>query len=150
MRNKIFWILLTLGIGIVFYLSWLPQPRLSAHWFMPGWLGKWTDASGNENLRTAVPFLFLGGFSGLWLVVKNKPFRNWVIAFALLLLVATIAELGQLLLPQRTCDVGDILWGAAGSFAGLSFVELVTFLATLLAKQPKIRVAKEMRPQYGL
>lgn len=96
MRNKIFWIVLTLGVGIVFYLSWLPQPKLSAHWFMPSWLGRWTDAGANENIRTAVPFLFLGGFSGLWLVNKGKPFRHWVIAFASMLLVATIAELGQL------------------------------------------------------
>jgi glycopeptide antibiotics resistance protein len=134
MRNKIFLVVLTLGVGIVFYLSWLPQPKLSAYWFMPSWLGRWADARANENLRTAVPFLFLGGLCGWWLVNKSKSLRYWVIAFALMLLVATIAEVGQLFLAQRSCDIGDIIWGATGIFAGLASVWLMELIGRFFCK----------------
>ena len=143
MRNKIFWIVLLIGVVAVFYLSWVAQPKLSSLWFMPSWLGKWTDAGGNENLRTAVPFLLLGGLSGVWLAKKNMAFRQWVIALALLILVATVAEVGQLFLAQRTCDVGDILWGTAGSFVGLVIVSFsrirISFVKKTASKySPKI------------
>lgn len=140
MRNKFFWIVFLLGVVAVFYLSWVAQPKLSSLWFMPSWLGRWTDAGGNENLRTAVPFLFLGGFSGLWLSLTNKPFRHWVIGFAFLILVATIAELGQLFLSQRTCDVGDILWASAGSFTGMLSMSL---------SKIRININKKAMPDYA-
>lgn len=115
--------------GLVFYLSWLPQPQLGDQVPMPGLFSAWVDAAANENLRTAVPFLVLGllASGGLWL--KQHAFRVWVFQWLLMVVIATVAEGGQLLIPARTCDLGDIGWAAAGAAMGLGIVGAVGHLS---------------------
>jgi glycopeptide antibiotics resistance protein len=152
MYKKLFWMLIGLGVFGVFYLSWLPQPRLENYWFMPKWLGQWTDAGVNQNLRTAIPFLFIGGLMGMWLTNRNKSFKYWVWAWVFNIAVVTIAELGQLFSAHRTCDIGDILWGSAGAFAGLVFISFGTFIIAIAKTSIAILrkpVAYKHRPQYG-
>lgn len=111
------WILLA---AAVLYLSWLPEPRLGEQVPMPGMLSLWVDAAANQNLRTAVPFLLLGGVSGTALAAANARRGRWFLHGALMVGLAAMAELGQLLIPARTCDPGDIAWAAAGAAAGLA------------------------------
>jgi len=111
------WVVLA---AAVLYLSWLPEPRLGEQVPMPGMLSFWGDAAANQNLRTAVPFLLLGGVSGTALAAANARRGRWFLHGALMVGLAAIAELGQLLIPARTCDPGDIAWASTGAAAGLA------------------------------
>ncbi|QJD80130.1 hypothetical protein [Spirosoma rhododendri] len=111
--------LIAAGISLVFFFSWIPQPRLELTALLPDWLSRWADQDENMNLRTAIPLLFLGLVTGIWLVVTRQPLRSWGIAWLGLVGVVGLAEAGQLLQPLRHFDWGDIGWGAAGSAAGL-------------------------------
>lgn len=106
----------------VFYFSWLPQPRLGSQVSMPGLLARWVDAEANENIRTAVPFVLLGLTSGVGLWVRGARRRLWVINGLLMVVIACVAELGQLFIPARTCDAGDIGWAAVGAGFGLGAI----------------------------
>lgn len=86
---------------------------------MPDWLTRWTDAENNEDLRTAVPFVFLGLFTGFWPSKQPRSLTGWLIAWELLVGVVIIAEAGQLLLPNRSFSWSDVGWGAVGAFVGL-------------------------------
>lgn len=117
--------LTVLGIALVFYLSWVPNPHMSLVWFLPKWVAHWADIKQNEDLRTAVPFVFLGFLVGTWLARFQRPLAWWMWSGVGLTFVAFIAEAGQLILPQRHFSLADILWGGAGSVGGL-MVALVT------------------------
>ena len=108
--------------GLVFYLSWLPQPQLADQIRMPGLFAAWVDAAANENLRTAVPFLLLGILAGGGLWLKQYQFQKWAFQWMLMVVIAGVAEGGQLMIPARTCDLGDIGWAAAGAALGLAIV----------------------------
>ncbi|MCK8494956.1 hypothetical protein M0L20_24005 [Spirosoma sp. RP8] len=88
-------------------------------WFMPGWLTRWTDTPGNEDSRTAVPFVFLGLFAGFLARDHHRFLYRLVISWFILVGVVTIAEAGQLVLPHRVFRWADIAWGAAGALLGL-------------------------------
>jgi len=107
------------GIAIVFYLSWLPDPDIGFKPFFPKWLGKWTND--NVNIRTAVPFVFLG-LIGDFSYTDNsiQPWRRRAIILTTLTIIVFLAELGQLTLPMRHFDPGDIFWGIAGAMIGIS------------------------------
>ncbi|MEY3896865.1 MAG: hypothetical protein RLZZ214_2386 [Verrucomicrobiota bacterium] len=122
--------------ALVFYLSWLPQPQLGGQVPMPGLFSAWVDAAANENLRTAVPFLLLGLLAGGGLWLKQDAFRVWVFQWLLMVVIAGVAEGGQLLIPARTCDLGDIGWAAAGAALGLGIVGAVGHLS------PRARVSE--------
>ncbi|TGE04304.1 VanZ family protein [Hymenobacter fodinae] len=125
MRLGILLTLLAIGTLLVLYLSWLPLPKLSSLWFMPGWLGQWADADRNDKIRTGIPFVFLGLLVGAWLIAEEHPWPWWGMAFTSLVAVVVIAELGQLFLPQRFFDWGDIGWGVVGAAAGLGLAAIV-------------------------
>ena len=109
--------LLFTGLIIVFYFSWIPQPDLSKLWFIPGWMGRWTNA--HDTLRTAIPFIFLGLLSGSWLSTTKRPWTWWLATLLVFILVVIIAETGQLFLPHRVFDWRDIAWGSFGALTGL-------------------------------
>jgi hypothetical protein len=109
-------------IGIVFFLSWLPNPNLGKYGFLPGRLAHWTDANSNMNLRTAVPLVLLGLFSGIWLNITRQEWYWWIATWLGLVIVVLIAEAGQLVLPKRHFDWGDVMWGALGAFGGMACV----------------------------
>lgn len=80
---------------------------------MPAWLIEWTDLHGQ--VRTAVPFFFMGFLGFLFNKNRLKAFLYFIAySFTLVLL----AELGQLFLPLRFPDYIDILWGTLGSIVG--------------------------------
>ncbi len=111
--------LILIGVGFVFYLSWVPSPKLEYLWFMPNWLTRWTDLPAHEDSRTGVPFVFLGLFAGLLARNTHRFLYRLVMAWLILVGVVVIAEAGQLVLPHRVFRWADIGWGAAGAFAGL-------------------------------
>jgi hypothetical protein len=119
MRTYFIYILIILGIFSVLYFSWIDSPRLSLNRAVPKVVSDWTDRYENGNLRTGVPFFFISALLGVLLIVKNKSLAAWVIAFLSLVILVFLAELGQLLLPLRMFDWGDIAWGIIASFFGL-------------------------------
>ncbi len=119
--------------GAVFYFSWLPQPQLATQVPMPGFFAAWVDAATHQNLRTAVPFLLWGLAAGFGLRQRQAPARAWVVQGLLMTGVACLAELGQLFIPARTCDAGDVGWAAAGAAAGLGGVLAIGWIFRLVA-----------------
>lgn len=109
-----------LVIGMVFYLSWIPDPRFGNLGWLPAWLSDWADEYGR--LRTAVPFLPLGLLAGSALYFGQRKKADWAWTLLALTGVVTIAELGQILLPKRVADWRDIVCGAMGSAAGMGAV----------------------------
>ena len=103
----------------VFYFSWIKDSSLhSESWILPQWLLDWCNYF--PNARTAVPFLFLGFLTALYLYKKYATVQAWIIAYFILVSLVVIAELGQLFIPTRYCDWRDMLWGAAGDLPGFS------------------------------
>ncbi len=118
-RMRILYLLLFLGVVFVLYLSWQPNYDFRHLWFMPAWLTRWTDDHANGNLRTAVPFVFMGFTGGILPTSHPRPIYRWFMIWLILVAVVVIAEAGQLLIPTRFFSFEDIGWGAVGAFAGL-------------------------------
>ncbi|MGR3812141.1 VanZ family protein [Jiulongibacter sp. NS-SX5] len=107
--------------------SWLPSPQLKETGLFPGELGEWVDE--NYNMRTAVPFVFLG--VGLRALNSRLPFMKALLKVLLIAIVlVTLVELGQLFLPARHFDIRDILWAGAGAILGALIHELFCWLKT--------------------
>ncbi|MFD2573286.1 hypothetical protein ACFSUS_21775 [Spirosoma soli] len=132
MRLSVFYSFLLLGVIIVFYFSWIPEPRLGLSKSLPGWISRWTDNDANMNLRTAIPFVFLGLVAASWLLKAKRLWYWWVSAWLGLVTIVVIAEAGQLLLPRRHFDWGDIAWGAAGSAAGMLLLAIPILFIRLI------------------
>ncbi|GAB4025436.1 VanZ family protein [Spirosoma koreense] len=124
---RILYFIIVLGVALVFYLSWIPDPNLKDVWFIPNWLGRWTDTKANEDIRTGVPFVILGLCAGFIPLFKFRrgPAR-WLSLWLLLVGVVTLAEIGQLFLPHRGFSWTDIGWGALGASVGLAMAGLVS------------------------
>jgi hypothetical protein len=116
----------------VFFFSWLPQPQLSTQVPMPGKVAHWVDGPANWNLRTAVPFLFMGLVCGIRFALQRRATAVWAFAWVAMVFIATVAEIGQLFIPHRKCDAGDIAWAAAGSATGLGVVAVCFVTAVVL------------------
>ena len=114
--------LLGFGILLVFYFSWVPNPDIGLLPIFPAWLGRWINVNGN--LRTAVPFVVLGGTGDILFVRHSPRLRKRVLVLLLLLSVVLIAELGQLYLPERTFDWLDVAWAMAGAISGMLVIQL--------------------------
>jgi len=112
-------------ILVVFYFSWLPQPDFRMLWYMPGWLALWSNA--HDTLRTGIPFIFLGLLSGFRLAERNSSWKQWLITWIVFVLIAFLAEAGQLFIPKRVFDWRDIAWGCLGSLSGLLAVAAIRF-----------------------
>ena len=121
MKSKLLYGLIAVGILMVFYLSWIPNPKIGDQVYLPNWLGEWTDAQQNDTIRTGVPFLGIGIVLGFYLQHKNAALKAWCLALLLLTLVGILSELGQLFMPLRSCDIRDIFWAFVGSLIGLFF-----------------------------
>lgn len=119
MRAYLFYGTIFIVILAVFYFSWLSSPRLGLSGTLPVWLVSWADASENENLRTGVPFIFLGFLTAVLLIRNSAPINKWLFFWFSLIMLAVIAELGQLFLPLRSFDLEDIAWAAIGAAVGL-------------------------------
>lgn len=110
------------GVLFVLYLSWLPSPDFGTHWYFPSWLATWTNIHGQ--LRTAVPFVFLGVLSELmW--NSSGQMKKRLALLLVFFVVVTVAEAGQLYLPGRYFDWADIGLGTAGGAVGLAIGALL-------------------------
>lgn len=127
-RMRILYLFLFLGVAFVLYLSWQPHYDFRHLWFMPAWLTRWTDNHANGNIRTAVPFVFMGFAGGILPTSHPRPFYRWFIIWLILVGVVVVAEAGQLLIPTRFFSFEDIGWGAVGAFVGLFFGVIVRLL----------------------
>jgi hypothetical protein len=118
-------LLTVVGVFAIFFFSWLPRPDLASYKLLPDWLSSWTDNNNNMNVRTAVPFFLLGLTVGIWLIIAEQTWNVWFLAWLALTGTALIAELGQLFLPKRHFDWGDVIWGGTGAGASLLLVALL-------------------------
>jgi glycopeptide antibiotics resistance protein len=111
-----------LCVFVILYYSWLPDPRLEKETYLPLWIRNWSNYY--FNIRTAIPFLFLGFLLEAWssiptrffIVQNSSPFRirNTFIAA----LVVCLAEGGQFFVLNRQPDSLDIVFGILGSTCG--------------------------------
>ena len=122
------YVLLLVGVGLVFYLSWVPDPHLRKIVFIPDWLASWTDNRANEDLRTGVPFVFLGLLTGLLSRKKLISLSRWIVNWLFLIGVVILAEAGQLFLPHRHFSWEDVMWGAIGALIGLAGASFMALL----------------------
>lgn len=120
-----------MGITLTFYLSWVPDSRMNAVFWMPRWVGEWAD-SGHKDFRTALPFVGLGLMTGTLLILRRmwKP-AEWLAAWAALVAVVLLAELGQLPIVTRRFTFADIGWGTLGAATSLG---LLRFLAWAMGR----------------
>jgi len=134
LKNLLFYALALVGAGLVLYLSWRTHPRMEDVWFIPDWVSAWADERRNDTLRTAVPFVALGWLAGGWLSVQGRPWRQWLWAWAALVGLVIVAEIGQVFMPERSFDLADIGWGAAGALLGLGTVAAIRRLYLALGR----------------
>lgn len=113
-------LLFAFGIFLVFLFSWKSNPNIGEYTFLPEWLIDWADQYRNNKKRTAVPFVFLGFLSGIYLLyIQKKSLRFWFLTLLILTITVIIAELGQYFIPSREPDLKDVLWGVIGTALGL-------------------------------
>ncbi|WP_461043674.1 VanZ family protein [Spirosoma harenae] len=117
--NRLVYVLILLGVGLILYLSWQPHPNLRHTWFIPKWLSDWTDKKSNGNLRTSVPFLMLGLLVSLMPVTGRRPWYWWVRLWVGMVGLVTLSEAVQIFIPTRFPSWEDIGWGSLGAFVGL-------------------------------
>ncbi|MBB5350837.1 hypothetical protein HNR46_001071 [Haloferula luteola] len=117
-----FWKVLAWSVGVafilvLFFFSWIPDPALNRIRWLSG-LGAWADR--HDQLRTAVPLVFVGVAVGAFLVAGKKGWKAWLIALLVLRELVMLAEFGQLFLPKRHCDPVDVVYGTCGAGVGLA------------------------------
>ena len=136
MRVSLLYALLLGGAAIICFLSWLPNPRISTYGFFSQEIGHWVDADAHVNNRTAIPFLAMGLFSGVWLVFTKQPLQQWIGVCLGFMGIVLVAEMGQLHLPNRHFDWGDIAWGTAGGLGGMVVGAVFASLLALFRQLP--------------
>ncbi|MCB4799010.1 VanZ family protein [Neotamlana laminarinivorans] len=126
MRFLFWWGIFIFGVLVVLYFSWINSPRLELNQFVPKRIAVWADKHENDNIRTAVPLVCLGGLAGLYLITyRKRNAKSWLIIWGGLVGLVAIAELGQLALPLRSADWKDVFWGAVGAALGLIMIEVL-------------------------
>lgn len=142
MSKKIVLFLLLIGIGTVFYFSWLSDPSLETETYLPKWLLNWSNYY--YNLRTAIPFVVVGFLLEAYTqhMNSNKKYYNQNLTLMQNLGIATIivciAEGGQFLIQKRNPDVMDVFFGIMGSFIG----GVGYYLASIVINFKRLRNAK--------
>ncbi len=114
------------GVILVLLLSWIPNPNVGDVLPVPASIRYWINANGR--VRTAVPLAVLG-FGVEWILYsKNKGWRWRGWAWLGLVGIVGVAELGQMLLPSRYPDWGDIFYGALGAAVGIVGAKTVALI----------------------
>jgi len=128
--------LLVFLVGAVFYLSWLPNPRLEGETYLPLWLRNWSNTS--FNARTAIPFVFLGFLLQAWqgIIVptpgKKKALRLLAFNTFIAAMVVCLAEGGQFFILDRHPDFMDVGYGILGSLVGSVLYYLFNILVHII------------------
>lgn len=111
--------LVCLFVVAILGASWVPDSHMSKVSWIPDWLGRWADHD-KPVFRTGVALFTLSvlvTFTIGWRGQKWTKARFWaVIVFCFGCL--TLAEFGQMFLPNRTTSLGDFVWGSAGIWVG--------------------------------
>ena len=110
------WVLIFFFLVVVFYFSWIPDPNLIHTGYFPKEWKYWIDDL--KNFRTIYPFIGLG-FFGQSAFKKLGKLEAFLGVILLSLIIVSLAELGQLLLPERHFDWKDILYGFLGACLGV-------------------------------
>lgn len=126
---RLTYLMLAVGVALILYLSWQPHYDFKHIWFIPKWVSDWTDVHANGNIRTAVPFVFMGLFAGFLPTSSPRSLYQWLSLWLILIGIAALAETGQLLIPSRYFSFEDIGWGSVGALVGL--VSAFTLVTTL-------------------
>lgn len=129
MRRLLLLILFLIGLLLIFYLSWIPHPHIGRTGIVPAWLAEWADADENDTIRTGVPFIFLGLFAGIWIIINKKSNLWWLTSWMGLFITVLMAEVGQIFIENRVFDLMDVIWGAFGAFLGLVSAYGFSFLS---------------------
>lgn len=131
--------------GMVLYFSWTPDPAMSRVDWLPTGVGAWADR--HVRMRTGVALVPLGVLLGLWLAFSHGKLKHWIISGSYLLLLVSVAELGQLMTPRRVFDWMDIIWGGIGIVCGMGLIASARFVWTIrlvyLRKSARIPVLRE-------
>jgi len=117
-----------LGTFLVLYLSWTSSPKIGGLKFIPSWISTWVDSYTFMTIRTAIPLMGLGVFTGLFLNYQKRRKTWWLISWILITILVLLAELGQLYRPLRSFDWLDVIWGVLGSGLGLSLIYILSFI----------------------
>jgi glycopeptide antibiotics resistance protein len=138
-----FWVLFL----AVVYLSWKPNPSIAqVHW-IPTALGIWLD-----QYDFAKNLLGYGIFALFGFVAWSNPTRSAspgsslsahsVTEYKLLLffcLLVVTLELGQSVLPLRTCDAADMVAGCTGILLAWLVFRLARLILNSVARRPGFR-----------
>ena len=130
-----FYIIVTIGMLGVLYLSWVSSPAIGKMAFMPSWISSWIDDYRYSAIRTAMPLVALGTLFGVYLSYEKKDVLWWYGSWVLLTALVVLAELGQFLRPMRHFDFRDIFWGLIGSGLGLQVVFMIKEVKNYLKKR---------------
>lgn len=106
-------------IGILFYLSWVPDPVMGHVAFFPRFLSEWADE--HWVARTGVAMFPLGALAGIWIGIECPDFRKICLCAGGLIGIVVTMEFGQLLVPGRVFDWQDVFVGAGGGLVGIGF-----------------------------
>ncbi|TKD65542.1 VanZ family protein [Flavobacterium sp. ASW18X] len=113
---------ITIGTFLIIVLSWKGNPNVGEWSWLPEPLIRWADEEENNQIRTAVPFIFLGLVFGAFLLSSKATLLiHWLWAWMALAFVVALAEFGQFFIPTRDLDIMDMLWGIMGAAFGLFF-----------------------------
>ena len=113
--KRLRWVLILFFLIVIFYFSWIPDSDLLHTGFFPKEWKYWIDDL--KNFRTIYPFIGLGYF-GQSAFKKLGKLEAFVGVILLSLMIVSLAELGQLLLPERHFDWADIMYGFLGASLG--------------------------------
>jgi glycopeptide antibiotics resistance protein len=121
----------------ILYFSWIPDTSLHSESYLPSWLVDWSNQ--HYNLRTAVPFIFLGFLLETKLLLPPTPTSPFcsitirILHLGIAFLVVVVAELGQFCC-NRHPDILDVIYGLLGSIAGglvyYLFRKTIQFIST--------------------
>ena len=122
---------------MVVYLSWKPNPSMAQAPMMPVFLGRWFDDHDfAKNLIGYGVFGFSGFLAWAKPMTHHKSTQSridrWSANHFMLLvcfcLAVVVLELGQLVLPYRTCDWTDVLAGWTGILLAWALFQLARLL----------------------
>ncbi len=135
-------------LAIILFGSWYPfhfkmslatAENWSAFWSSGGWLSHRGDILGN--IALFVP----SGFVGMWRSKGRALPLRWLSVLIPGLIIAVIAQIGQIALPQRDADMTDVYWNMVGLLPGLLLVPLpLHYMLPFLRSGIRISLAPAM------
>lgn len=117
-------------ITAIAWAFWSGSPFMQSIPWIPDSIGRWADENPNFRNFPAFGFLAFALFTAA-LLLRGRNIaliRTALFCTLITILLATLLELLQLALPNRSADWGDILWSALGALTA-------TLLPALIVKR---------------